>query len=634
MSLSRTAFTCIALALFAVCSTVLAGKLGTTRDTISTSAPGAAADHTIEFVTTNPVPPSGKITLSFNEGGFTIPVGLDHVDVDFATAVSTSGPFTERPLASSADGVNDGVSVTTGASGVITITLNSTNGIGAGTIVRVKVGTHATTGGSGDSRITHATATGAYRIRMATKDASNVTIDSNTAMIFVIDQVGVGPADTTDTTPPVVFNGLPTGILQVGTRGVVLSVETDEDALCRYATSSLPYASMTYSFATESGTRDRLHTGPFTGLEDDTDYTVYVKCEDWRFNVSADYLLEFTIGVLPGASSTATTTGSGTGSGSASSTATTTSATSTGTGTGTGASGSGSGSSESGGEGSGSGSGSGFGSSGSGSGSSSSGGDGSGSGSGGGGQQGGNFLNKSAVKLDGYGAPSAQVTLLKDGVVVKTAGAGSAGEYSFLVEDLERGVYTFSLYMTDAKGVKGATYSSTMTLRSNTLSQLGNVMLPPTASTPSLTLDPGAPVVVSGYTAPNAMVKASLRPKRAVVSSGDIIATTTSAGNGAYEVTLPTTGLSVGTYEVYTEGMLAGGLIESDKSVPLLVGLGQAPEGNSANRSDLNNDGKVNLIDFSILLFNWNTSNSTADINQDGNVNLADFSIMLFNWTG
>jgi hypothetical protein len=48
----------------------------------------------------------------------------------------------------------------------------------------------------------------------------------------------------------------------------------------------------------------------------------------------------------------------------------------------------------------------------------------------------------------------------------------------------------------------------------------------------------------------------------------------------------------------------------------------------------LNADKKVNLTDFSILLYNWGTKNPCADQNHDGNVNLIDFSIMMFNWTG
>ena len=49
---------------------------------------------------------------------------------------------------------------------------------------------------------------------------------------------------------------------------------------------------------------------------------------------------------------------------------------------------------------------------------------------------------------------------------------------------------------------------------------------------------------------------------------------------------------------------------------------------------DLNGDGKVNLVDFSILLTHWNTSDSIADLDSSGNVGLPDFSIMLFYWTG
>jgi hypothetical protein len=50
--------------------------------------------------------------------------------------------------------------------------------------------------------------------------------------------------------------------------------------------------------------------------------------------------------------------------------------------------------------------------------------------------------------------------------------------------------------------------------------------------------------------------------------------------------------------------------------------------------ADLNADGKLNLTDFSILLFHWGTDHAIADLNSDGRVNLTDFSILLFNWTG
>ena len=62
------------------------------------------------------------------------------------------------------------------------------------------------------------------------------------------------------------------------------------------------------------------------------------------------------------------------------------------------------------------------------------------------------------------------------------------------------------------------------------------------------------------------------------------------------------------------------------------------PKGPSCSRKgDINADGKINIVDFSIMLYFWNQhnpKNPCADINQDGVVNLIDFSIMLFWWTG
>ncbi|HUP26180.1 MAG TPA: dockerin type I domain-containing protein [Candidatus Limnocylindrales bacterium] len=53
------------------------------------------------------------------------------------------------------------------------------------------------------------------------------------------------------------------------------------------------------------------------------------------------------------------------------------------------------------------------------------------------------------------------------------------------------------------------------------------------------------------------------------------------------------------------------------------------PAPTSSKVGDLNNDGKVNIFDLSILLSHWNTSNSTGDLNKDDRVNIFDLSILL-----
>lgn len=57
------------------------------------------------------------------------------------------------------------------------------------------------------------------------------------------------------------------------------------------------------------------------------------------------------------------------------------------------------------------------------------------------------------------------------------------------------------------------------------------------------------------------------------------------------------------------------------------------PTGTTCTKTgDLNCDNQIGILDLSILLSNWNTTNAIADINKDGNVTILDLSIMLSNW--
>ncbi len=47
---------------------------------------------------------------------------------------------------------------------------------------------------------------------------------------------------------------------------------------------------------------------------------------------------------------------------------------------------------------------------------------------------------------------------------------------------------------------------------------------------------------------------------------------------------------------------------------------------------DINCDGLVNILDMSILLSKWNTSDTASDLNHDGKVNILDLSILLSKW--
>ncbi len=66
-------------------------------------------------------------------------------------------------------------------------------------------------------------------------------------------------------------------------------------------------------------------------------------------------------------------------------------------------------------------------------------------------------------------------------------------------------------------------------------------------------------------------------------------------------------------------------------------GGGQPPKVCPGKIGDLNGDGRVDLIDFSILAYWWGRAvepGACYDLNHDGKVTLADFSILAYHWTG
>jgi hypothetical protein len=146
-------------------------------------------------------------------------------------------------------------------------------------------------------------------------------------------------------------------------------------------------------------------------------------------------------------------------------------------------------------------------------------------------------------------------------------------------------------------------------------------------------VNPGTVLKVSGYSIPNAAV--TIENQNDKTSATLKTFTTASDSNGAWSVNIPTDGFSIGTWKVRAKAKQESSGISTNYSNYTFYGVGQPVTQRTA---DLNRDGKVNLVDFSILLYWWNTdggnSNPPADINADGRVSLTDFSIMLFQWTG
>ena len=155
-------------------------------DRISTSWPGVASNHTMQFRTTENIPLSGKIIIEF-DNNFIFPSGFDYSDVDFSISDFSGGPFADRALASSSSVSFDGVGIATATEKIISINLNSASCINAGKYVKIELGTNAEYGEAGQERIINPAALDSYRIIIRTYNSADTYIERAQIMMVTVE---------------------------------------------------------------------------------------------------------------------------------------------------------------------------------------------------------------------------------------------------------------------------------------------------------------------------------------------------------------------------------------------------------------------------------------------------------------
>jgi hypothetical protein len=535
-----------------------------------------------------------------------------------------------RDTASSAGVGVDGVSIAGGSGGLITYTLGSDLSIPSGAELELYIGnqtlgalgvrdvfsttTGTTTIPADIEPIRNSTDLGLHRIPFSVQNGGKIAGADFT--VFLNEKVTV-TGDTTEEIPPERFGGSPTSTIAGTNLSVEISVETNEFAVCKYArTPDIAFALQPFTF---DNTGLVVHTSVVT-VTPNSVQEFYVRCVDDETNENIDdYLISFTVLAQPTGQSntTGSTSGDGTGSGN------------DGTGSGDGGGGT-SGSSDGGANTEGQ--------------TSGAGGSGGSGGGGGGGRRdgdgtGGGFENdgpyesgEGRVIISGFAPPRSEVSVLVDGFQSDRVRADADGSYEVTVDDIARGAYTFAVFATDENDEQSGVFSTTFTVSGARASELSNINITPTITITPDPVEPGETLIVSGYGLPNATVTIESGRRGSGVQK---TSTALTDQTGAYRITLDTSTYARDTYQVRAKAEQVGGA-NTNWSQHEFFGVGQALAAGMA--ADLNRDGSVNLTDFSILLFWWQTdggaSDPPADINGDGNVSLTDFSILLFNWTG
>jgi cysteine-rich repeat protein len=257
-----------------------------------------------------------------------------------------------------------------------------------------------------------------------------------------------------------------------------------------------------------------------------------------------------------------------------------------------------------------------------------------GGGSSGGGSRGGGGSNEdfgdTLISIIGKAYPSVTLNFLLDTESVGTVRTDSSGDFEFSTE-ASPGTATLGIWANDDQGVRSITLNNTFDVTQGAVTNLNGVILPPTISVDSQNVNPGDVISVFGQAVPGNLVELH-------VNNSEIVATTTSTQDGDWSIEFDAGRVSIAEHILRARSVVGNPPLTSESSFSTSLQLFVGVDGQASTPSDLNRDGSVNLIDFSILIFWWGTaggdSDPPADINNNGNVGLEDFSILLFNWTG
>jgi len=260
---------------------------------------------------------------------------------------------------------------------------------------------------------------------------------------------------------------------------------------------------------------------------------------------------------------------------------------------------------------------------------------GSSSGGGSGGDGGGSTISHfTGVTFKGKAYANQPVFILKDGIDFTITQANEKGDFEVAFTNVTPGFYTFLLYADDKGGERSILYTLPTEIRQGMITYIDGLVVPPTLRLTHSQVKIGSHLNAYGYGIANGELIIEAAGKTKIDQAGTL---------GEYESAISIENLAKGEYQI--KAMSTGDGVSSPygKVVRFTVGDSnvQYTSPSCPERGDLNKDCFVNIADFSIATY-WldktlpedTVTRNRLDQNGDGKITLMDFSIIAFYWTG
>jgi len=194
------------------------------------------------------------------------------------------------------------------------------------------------------------------------------------------------------------------------------------------------------------------------------------------------------------------------------------------------------------------------------------------------------------------------------------------------------------VYSEDSAGNRSSLLSFPVSVTGGAVTNIGGIFISPTIDVDKSQVKKGDNIAIFGQTAPKSVITITVN------SSVELFLQAKSDVAGAYLYNLDTSPLEIGSHAAKSKAATSTDISDFGQTVGFAVGTQNVAKKKSTETSkslgDSNNDGRVNLVDFSVVAY-WfmrpisATSNGAkADLNHDGKVDLKDLSILASHWTG
>ena len=263
-----------------------------------------------------------------------------------------------------------------------------------------------------------------------------------------------------------------------------------------------------------------------------------------------------------------------------------------------------------------------------------------GGGGGGGGVGGSSYVAPvtTNVVFSGRAYPKSTVTLLKDAQIAATTVAGADANFQMSLSGLSGGNYIFSVYGEDYKGVRSSLLTFPVSVTSGATTNVSGIFIAPTIAVDKSEVKKGDNIAIFGQSSPNSEITISIN------SEEEFFSKIKSDASGAYLYNFDTSPLEIAQHFTKSKASLNGEITSFSAVIGFAVGTRNVlaqPQTKTFTKGDLNNDGRVNLVDFSIAAYWYKRTLSTEfkpieieRLNGDGKIDLVDSSIMAYYWTG